>query len=204
MTIISKLLAASALTASIAVCSPAMAVTPTITGTLNFQSPGGSNFFDGTQFNQFTIPSTYENYMVAPTIAVGSGIEFGYVAGFFASPHTETDTADFTDTSLTIQDVIGSSTGTSNFYMTFTSNIAGFFDNAVLTDNSFTGATFNVSANGETLSFTTLATNKVNTTEAATFTFGAAVPEPATWGIMILGFAGVGAAVRRRNKLQVA
>jgi hypothetical protein len=36
------------------------------------------------------------------------------------------------------------------------------------------------------------------------FAFAASVPEPATWGMMILGFGGVGAVIRRRRAAPVA
>ena len=40
-------------------------------------------------------------------------------------------------------------------------------------------------------------------TYSGTFNFGAvpaAVPEPATWGMMLFGFAGIGMAIRRRRR----
>jgi hypothetical protein len=39
--------------------------------------------------------------------------------------------------------------------------------------------------------------------ETDTYAVGAAVPEPATWGLMILGFGMIGAAMRRRQKVSV-
>ena len=37
-----------------------------------------------------------------------------------------------------------------------------------------------------------------------TVTITAAVPEPATWGMMLLGFPGIGMALRRRRRLVLA
>ena len=45
------------------------------------------------------------------------------------------------------------------------------------------------------LTFTTQGNGLVETT----FSASTAVPEPATWGLMLLGFAGIGFAMRRRR-----
>jgi hypothetical protein len=64
------------------------------------------------------------------------------------------------------------------------------------TGNPFT-ATF---ANGDVLSVDLNNAHDWDITNTATFSMTAAVPEPSTWAMMILGFAGVGfMAYRRRN-----
>src|SRR5205085_8584663 len=55
-------------------------------------------------------------------------------------------------------------------------------------------------------------TNKINTVKQMSFTpyGGQSVPEPATWGLMLLGFGGIGMALRRsrrrgkQNLMQIA
>jgi hypothetical protein len=73
-------------------------------------------------------------------------------------------------------------------------------NSTVQTDYTFsvtgTGVTFNDSFFANLLGATQL-----DVTSASDVTFSAAVPEPSTWAMMILGFAGVGfMAYRRRNK----
>jgi hypothetical protein len=43
-----------------------------------------------------------------------------------------------------------------------------------------------------------------NFSAAATGTFSAAIPEPATWGLMIMGFGGMGAVLRNRRRQGLA
>ena len=51
------------------------------------------------------------------------------------------------------------------------------------------------------LTFTATNTSNVLGTYSGTFNFATApVPEPATWGLMLLGFAGIGFAMRRRRQ----
>lgn len=52
-----------------------------------------------------------------------------------------------------------------------------------------------------TLTYTVANTSSVLGTYSGNFNFAAApVPEPATWGMMLLGFAGIGFAIRRRRQ----
>jgi hypothetical protein len=44
-------------------------------------------------------------------------------------------------------------------------------------------------------------TNGKGVSNAAIYGYGAPVPEPATWAMMLMGFAGIGAAMRRRRRV---
>jgi hypothetical protein len=58
-----------------------------------------------------------------------------------------------------------------------------------------------VPAGQHTLSYTATNTSNVLGTYSGTFNFGTApLPEPATWGLMLLGFFGMGMALRRRRR----
>jgi len=182
MTTFKKLLAGTAFAASI-IASPAFA--QNITGTLNFGALGGTNYFDPTNGG---VPAGYGNTGSA-TVAIGSGVEFGYQDG------ANLDTANFTGTSLTITDQTFSSA--SPFFMTFTSNVAGFFNNAAFSSNGF-GGSFSVSGNTLTFSAPTVGTPQTRTSVITFAGATGAVPEPATWAMMVLGFGAVGASLRRR------
>lgn len=184
MTTFNKLLAGAAFAASM-IASPAFA--QNITGTLTFGASTGTNYFDPAQGY---VPAGYGN-IAGTTVAIGSGTEFGFQDG------SNIDTANFTGNSLTIIDqTIGN--GASIFYMTFTSSVAGFFNNAAFSSNGF-GGTFSVA--GNTLTFMAPQSSG-NVTRTSVITFdgaNGAVPEPATWAMMVLGFGAVGATLRRRS-----
>lgn len=180
---------AKLLTAGLLTLAAVPAYATVILGTLQFGAPAGPNYFDPA--NGY-VPAGYGN-AAGTSVAVGPGVEFGFLDG------ANQDTADFTATSLTITDLSFSSA--SPFYMTFTSDTAGFFDNLVVGLDTF-GSTYSV--NGNTFSFMSPGTNSPGT-QTATFTFGGrgAVPEPATWAMMLIGFGAVGASMRRRKTTRV-
>jgi hypothetical protein len=184
MKIFKKLLLGTAFAASI-IASPAFA--QNITGALNFGVPGGTNYFDPA--NGF-VPAGYGN-AAGTTVAIGSGTEFGF------QDSANLDTANFTGTSLTIIDQ--SISGASNFLMTFTSSTAGLFNSAAFSSNGF-GGTFLVT--GNTLTFSEPAVTSAGTRTSVITFAGAtgAVPEPATWAMMLLGFGAMGATLRRRSQ----
>lgn len=55
-------------------------------------------------------------------------------------------------------------------------------------------------ANGATNTITVTGLSRGNGSYGGNATFTPAVPEPATWAMMMLGFAGIGMALRRRSK----
>jgi hypothetical protein len=185
MTTFKKALVGAAFAASM-IASPAFA--QNITGTLNFNSLGGLNFFDPANGG---VPAGYGNAGSA-TVAIGPGVEFGY------QDSANTDSADFTGTSLTIMDVT-TSTNAAPFFMVFTSSAAGFFNNAAFSSNGFGGT---LSVSGNTLTFSAPQFNSPTGTRVSVITFAGAtagVPEPATWAMMMVGFGAVGFTMRRRR-----
>jgi hypothetical protein len=52
------------------------------------------------------------------------------------------------------------------------------------------------------IDLTTYFTNDTQISHVDLFDHGGAVPEPATWAMMLIGFGGVGAAMRRSRKRQ--
>ena len=181
-----KIAFAACLLASI-ITTPAWA--QDVAGTLTFGSPGGTNYFDPAQGY---VPAGFGN-TGGTTVAIGAGVEFGFNDG------ANLDTADFTANSLTISDQTFSSA--SPFFMTFFSSLSGFFDNAAFVTNGFSGT---LSVTGNTLTFAAPQFDSVGTrTSIISFAGGnpGAVPEPATWAMMLMGFGAMGVALRRRRKL---
>lgn len=68
----------------------------------------------------------------------------------------------------------------------------------------FNGPVSNSNSTDVTNSATTFDTTGVANQVWAVFSLSTAVPEPSTWAMMLLGFAGIGLAVRRKNKAPVA
>jgi hypothetical protein len=182
---------AKLLTAGLLTLAATSASATVITGTLSFGAPGGTNFFEPA-FGY--VPAGYGN-AAGTSVAVGPGVEFGF------DDTANLDTADFTATSLTITDFTYPGHSAADFYMTFTSDTVGFFDNLFAGPDTF-GSTYSV--NGNTLSFMAPGTFSPGT-RTATFTFRnqGAVPEPATWAMMLIGFGAVGAGMRHRKPARV-
>ena len=149
---------------------------------------GATNFYDPAQGY---VPSGYDN-ATSPSITVPGVFGFQDVANL--------DTAAFTSTSLKIEDVTYKNAV--NWTQTFTADTAGFFSNLQLVSDSFpSGVTYSVAGN-------TLTVNWGGTSSTgdavAMFSFGGAVPEPSTWAMMTLGFAGLGFAGWRARRSGVA
>jgi hypothetical protein len=160
---------------------PASAVT--ITGVMDIF---GSNYFDPA--NGF-VPAGYGNQS-GTSVVIGSGIEFGFDDG------ANLDTADFTNTSLTISDLTGPNHNSVPISYSFTADVAGFFGNLHLVSSSLPG-TYSVS--GNTLTYNADAISDSGT-RSVVFSFsGGAVPEPASWAMFIGGFGLIGGAMRRRK-----
>ena len=75
------------------------------------------------------------------------------------------------------------------------SEVVSFVSGISVGDGSGAGSSFNAYVDHVAL-----------TTDSGTtmYNFKAAVPEPATWGMMLLGFAGIGMALRRRRSPALA
>ena len=191
MTVFKKLLVGAAIAASITASS---AFAQNITGSLTFGAPTGTNYFDpGNGY----VPAGYGN-VAGTTVAIGSGVEFGFQDG------SNLDIAEFSATApqLTITDVTSAGAGASPFFMAFTSNVAGYFNGAAFAANGF-GGTISVTGNGNILTFAAPGWDLGGATRVSVITFTGAtagVPEPATWALMMLGFGGIGFAMRRKSK----
>jgi len=163
-----------------------------VTATLVF-SGSATNFFDPA--NLF-VPAGYGNSGGQP-VTIGSGTEFGFQSV------SNTDTADFTDSQLIVTDLING--GTPNpWTMTFTS---AAFSSITLNTSSFSpDLTYSLLANTITIHWAGLVTPPPGTSYSAVFDIGsgAAVPEPASWALMLLGFGAIGVAVRRKGRLATA
>ena len=83
---------------------------------------------------------------------------------------------------------------------TFTTSSLGF---AVSNGNqSFSQYVQFAASAGETITSVAFTNNpSINAFETANFSVGSAVPEPATWAMMLVGFGAVGYAMRRRKKV---
>jgi hypothetical protein len=154
-----------------------------VTGGLFFGG-GSTNYFDPA--NGFVPSSGYSNTVGATVTVANPTIEFGF------NDNANLDTVNVTQNQIIITDV--SQGGASPLRIT-------------LTDAAFTGLTLDSNTFGGSFSFTgntlTFFGDDIGTggTRTAVFTLAAAVPEPSTWAMMILGFAGIGfMAYRRRGQ----
>jgi hypothetical protein len=104
---------------------------------------------------------------------------------------------------------ISSGPGNLNFTNIVLDGMAGLFSLVTVPGSAETWACCTPNGNGtvllgtgsHTLTYTVTNTSNVLGTYAGNFNFAAApVPEPATWGMMLLGFAGIGFAMRRSRK----
>jgi hypothetical protein len=182
-TMMKTLLVATALVGATSTAHAAVA--NGVTGSLTFGG-GSTNYYNPA--NGF-VPAGYGN-TGGTTVAIGAGTEFGF------ADSVNTDTADFTATSLLLKDVVGGSAN--NWTQIFTASQAGFFNNIALGASNFSGLTYLVT--GNTLRVDWIGTESRGT-YAANFSFGAAaVPEPATWAMMLVGFGMMGAAMRYRRR----
>jgi len=179
----------AALALSIAAGASAMAAT-TIKGELYFDG-GSTNYYDPA--NGF-VPAGFNNE-TGSTVAVDGGTEFGF------QDSANLDAADFTSTHLTITDVVFEDA--LPWEQRFTASTPGFFNGITLLSSNFTGLTYSVA--GDTLKLNWVGTNSSSDIPfVAEFGFGSAVPEPATWAMLIGGFGLAGAALRRRRVVAAA
>lgn len=176
---------------------------PTFFGTTNFFDPANTSSFP------FTVPAGFLNASGTTVTISATEPEFG-----FASSVAKVS-ADFTDDQLTIsnQILVVDTLGISTYNFTFTdpaflgqsfAKVSDTFD-----DKGLTG-----SLSGDQITLTWAANGNVEpiATMSAVFHIGAAsstgsgssVPEPSTWALMLLGFAGLGFGAYRRWRKEAA
>jgi hypothetical protein len=165
------------------------------TGSLQFSGTGATNWFDPANGH---VPSGFLNNTQFPNITIsGTAVEFGYQDG------ANTDTADFSNTGLTLSDV--SSLGSDASTYTFTDTAFSGLVLSKLTD-TFPGGVASASLVGDTLTIQTPSFSPAGTFNA-TFSLvpaaSPATPEPSTFALLALG-GGALASWRRWRKRAAA
>jgi PEP-CTERM motif len=152
----------------------------------------GGLFFANPTINQFDpvngkVPTGFSNYTSGvPSVTVAEpALEYGYndTANF--------DTVNITATQIIITDVRTgpSASVASGSPFTITLTDTAFPDGITQSSNSFDSIAFTLI--GSTFTFNSFGTSQP-ATYTAVFGFAAAVPEPSTWAMILLGFAGLG------------
>jgi hypothetical protein len=181
----------------------------------------GSNFafdFNPTNANLRIVSNDNTNYVrnfVTNTLVPGANVAYGA-----SDPNFALD-PDVTSAAYTNNDN-NTGTGTTLFVLDSRNDVLATQNAAtgVLTTVGATGVDFGArtsfdianngsifALNGNTLYSVNLATGaftSLGNTDRTLFALTAAVPEPATWGLMILGFGIVGSALRSRNGRRTA
>lgn len=138
--------------------------------------------------------------ITGPT-TTGSTTTIGYADAGLTTP-TFSESITFTDTLAGLYSItLGTSSAAVNFTSAVLTGASGsnsltkFYDNGTLEQWGLSGLTLN--SGQYTLNI--MGTNTDTGVLSGTVTI-AAVPEPATWGMMLLGFAGIGFAMRRHRR----
>lgn len=184
---------------AIALLAGAAMLSTAANGALLGQQVNGSIMFGANPLNYYDpangfVPAGYGNTTGQP-VTIGAITEFGFQDG------ANRDTADFTDTQLIIRDEVFA--GAANWQQTFTLVGGPVFTSLTLVSDAFIpGLTFGLNAGTITINWA--GTNAPNDFRAVFDVGIEAIPEPATWAMMIGGFGMVGAAMRRRTRITVA
>lgn len=173
------------------------------TGSVNYNTTNGGIFFNtnGTGF-----PLLLQPNLLTQSVNIGSSGNGGTVSIYI----TQTDLTAFSGalTSTFTSNTISNATVALSTYYSAANTL---FGGTLLQSSSFTGTGTFAGVNPLTLNLPFSETVRYdlafgpgtgNFNGTANLTL-AAVPEPATWGLMILGFAGLGYAVRRQPKASV-
>jgi hypothetical protein len=167
--------------AMLATSVPAMAqfTGDTVNGTYYF--PNNSTVFSN-QGNQTVSPSAMFTFLTGiPNVTATVGASTISLSFDASGTFTVASFNGLTITDLTDSDIVGVLLGSTN--------VAGFDASRL----SFT-------SNSVSLNLQGLQTTSQSSIIANVSFAGAAVPEPATWAMMLVGFAGIGYTLRRRKK----
>jgi hypothetical protein len=164
--------------------------------------PAAAGFLGDTVSADYTFPSIATTLYASGNAVAGSGVEFNNIGGFGVgiSP-----SVDFSATNILVTYPVGwSLAGVGSFDgWIFTDHTSSNIVGVSLAGTNLAG--FTAANIGFGSNFVTANTLGLGPTfPAGTFisldvTFSPAVPEPATWAMMILGFAGVGFMAYRRK-----
>ena len=167
-----------ALLVSVAVCAPALAVTYQ-TDTTTFTGLGAQY---GSQYDILTFNAVTGNIGGSGTYLINT---LDFTAGS-NSYFTHVDSGTLTNT--------GTFGGTPfSFSLPYTISIGSVTDSITLGGNT-------VKLNGALYHFNTVTLSSDGPTSSGDLTATVAVPEPATWGMMLVGFGAMGAAMRSRRR----
>lgn len=201
--------AATLATASPALAQTALNATFNGTATTNILNP-----IPGQQ--TFTLNGNFLTYLASPNLPQITGNDLNRytfsVTGLSQSFDELTRTTTYgnvvgsifytyNDGSRGVVQNLAPTTLTVTFDPTFTSAaiLGSLVSSGPVTPAGFPGPVNFVPANGAQIVGTYLSSGPQNGTVLGNITFPAAVPEPATWGMMIVGFGAVGASMRRRK-----
>lgn len=161
-----------------------------------------ASFAGHTVSAEYVWPDINTVYLPGGTAVVGAGLEFSDIGGFGAH------TVDFSDNSIHITYPLGwllAGAGTFDGWR-FTDLTSSMIKGVSLIDTNLSGFTSaNLSFDSNHVYADTLGLGSWHPGTYITIgvDFQSAVPEPATWALMITGFGLAGTALRRRN-LQTA
>lgn len=175
---------------ALAIATPASAATlvgDTIEGTYLFPNPGSVLINAGTEVVSPTADFTFITGSINPTALVSASnvlVTFAGSGGYASAAFNGIFLTNLTN-----------------------SNISGFFLDPSSTVVGFDQSRLSFTANSLALNFQGLQIRSTDRISANVSFINGAVPEPATWAMMLLGFGFVGGAIRsakRRQKLTVS
>ena len=171
-----------------------------MTGSLVFPQPPGNstNWYDPTNIDgnsTFRPPGSSNTMSPTVTLAGGTTATFGY------QDVANQITAVFTPGQLVIEDIVDPLFGSAGWTQTFTASTMGFFAGWKLSSSNFDPAFSEVTLTSTTLTVTWDGTGTGDQFDATFTTSAPSAPETSTWGMLLIGFTGVGfVAYRRKSK----